>query len=332
MQTEEQVHYLLAKLPQLKTEIGKIIVGQEQVLEEVLITLLAGGHGLLEGVPGLAKTLLVRTLANATDCVFRRIQFTPDLMPTDILGTEILEEDHSTGKRFFKFNEGPVFANIVLADEINRTPPKTQAALLEAMQEFEITYAGKTYVLPRPFFILATQNPIEQAGTYPLPEAQLDRFLLYIRIQYPTEQEELSILANTTGTHQPEVKAALTSHDLVQLQKLVREVTISPDLVSYVNQLVRNTRSATTTVSMVKEYVRWGAGPRAGQALILTAKARALLHNRFSVTAPDIQTLAYPVLRHRIVTDFNAEAEEINTDRVVSELLKAIKLPKSSLK
>ncbi len=200
------------------------------------------------------------------------------------------------------------------------------------MQEFEVTYAGKTYVLPRPFFILATQNPIEQAGTYPLPEAQLDRFLLYIRIQYPTEQEELNILATTTGTNQPEVKAALTSHDLVQLQKLVREVTISPDLVSYVNQLVRNTRPATTVVGLVKEYVRWGAGPRAGQALILTAKARALLHHRFSVTAPDIQTLAYPVLRHRIVTDFNAEAEEINTDRVVSELLQTIKLPQSILK
>jgi len=332
VQTEEQVEHLLAKLPQLKTEIGKIIVGQEQVLEEVLITLLAGGHGLLEGVPGLAKTLLVRTLANATDCDFRRIQFTPDLMPTDILGTEILEEDHSTGKRFFKFNEGPIFANIVLADEINRTPPKTQAALLEAMQEFEVTYAGKTYPLPRPFFILATQNPIEQAGTYPLPEAQLDRFLLYIRIQYPTEQEELNILAGTTGIKQQEVKAALTSADLVQLQKLVREVTISPDLISYVNQLVRSTRPATTTVDFVREYVRWGAGPRAGQALILTAKARALLHNRFSVTAQDIQTLAYPVLRHRMVAGFNSEAEEINTDRVVAELLKAIKLPQAILK
>ncbi len=331
MQTEEQVTYLLNKLPLLKTEIGKVIVGQNQVLEEVMITLLAGGHGLLEGVPGLAKTLLVRTLANATDCAFRRIQFTPDLMPTDILGTEILEEDHSTGKRFFKFNEGPVFANIVLADEINRTPPKTQAALLEAMQEFAVTYAGKTYLLPQPFFILATQNPIEQAGTYPLPEAQLDRFLLYIQIQYPTEQEELSILAGTTGTNRPEVKAALTSQDLVQLQSLVREVTISPDLIAYVNQLVRSTRPATTTIPYVKEFVRWGAGPRAGQALVLTAKARALLHNRFSVTASDIQTLAYPVLRHRIVTGYNAEAEEIKTDQVILEILKAVKLPAALL-
>jgi len=332
MNTEERINNLLAKLPALRSEIGKIIVGQEKVLDEVLITLLAGGHGLLEGVPGLAKTLLVRTLASATDCAFRRIQFTPDLMPTDILGTEILEEDHSTGKRFFKFNEGPVFANIVLADEINRTPPKTQAALLEAMQEFEVTYAGKTYPLPRPFFILATQNPIEQAGTYPLPEAQLDRFLLYIRIQYPSEQEELNILAGTTGATREQVKPALTAADLVQLQKLVREVSISPDLVGYVNLLVRATRPATSPVAFVKEYVRWGAGPRAGQALILTAKARALLQGRFAVTVQDIQTLAYPVLRHRMVTGFNAEADELNTDQVVSELIKAIKVPEPVLK
>ena len=330
--TEESIHNLLTKLPALRTEIGKIIVGQERVLDEVLITLLAGGHGLLEGVPGLAKTLLVRTLASATNCTFRRIQFTPDLMPTDILGTEILEEDHTTGKRFFKFNEGPVFANIVLADEINRTPPKTQAALLEAMQEFEVTYAGKTYPLPRPFFILATQNPIEQAGTYPLPEAQLDRFLLYIRIQYPTEQEELNILTGTTGTSRESVNPALGAEDLVQMQKLVREVTISPDLVGYVNLLVRATRPATSPVNFVKEYVRWGAGPRAGQALILTAKARALLRGRFAVTLQDVQTLAYPVLRHRMVTGFNAEADEIDTDRVVTELLAAIKLPAPILK
>ncbi|GEO02557.1 ATPase AAA [Adhaeribacter aerolatus] len=332
MNTEEGINNLLAKLPALRTEIGKIIVGQEKVLDEVLITLLAGGHGLLEGVPGLAKTLLVRTLASATDCAFRRIQFTPDLMPTDILGTEILEEDHATGKRFFKFNEGPVFANIVLADEINRTPPKTQAALLEAMQEFEVTYAGKTYPLPQPFFILATQNPIEQAGTYPLPEAQLDRFLLYIRIQYPTEQEELAILTGTTGNHQHQVNPALTAADLVQLQQLVRDVSISPDLVEYVNLLVRATRPITSPVAFVKEYVRWGAGPRAGQALILTAKARALLRGRFAVTAQDVQTLAYPVLRHRIVTGFNAEADGVDTDWVVTELLAAIKLPSPILR
>ena len=332
MNTEEEIKALLAKIPLLRAEVGKVIIGQEQVLEEVLITMLAGGHGLLEGVPGLAKTLLVRTLAKATDCAFRRIQFTPDLMPTDILGTEILEEDHSTGKRFFKFTQGPVFANIVLADEINRTPPKTQAALLEAMQEFEVTYAGKTYPLPRPFFILATQNPIEQAGTYPLPEAQLDRFLLYIRIQYPTEQEELNILTGTTGSRSPAVTPVLTGADIEQLQKLVREVSISPDLTTFVNQLVRNTRPATSAVKFIKDYVRWGAGPRAGQALILTAKARALLQNRFAVTAEDIGLLAFPVLRHRLVLGYNAEAEEITPDQVVTELLHKIKLPEAILR
>ena len=332
MQTEEEINALISKLPQLRAEIGKVLVGQEKVLEEVLVTLLAGGHGLLEGVPGLAKTLLVRTLAQATNGVFRRIQFTPDLMPTDILGTEILEEDHSTGKRFFKFNQGPVFANIVLADEINRTPPKTQAALLEAMQEFEVTYGGKTYPLPRPFFILATQNPIEQAGTYPLPEAQLDRFLLYIKIQYPTEAEELAILAGTTGTQKPEVQAAITVAEVIALQQLVRQVTINPDLITYVNQLVRQTRPATSAVDFVKEYVQWGAGPRAGQALILTAKARALLNNRFAVTTQDIQDLAYPVLRHRLVLGYNAEAEAINTDKVIAEILHQIKPAGSSLK
>jgi MoxR-like ATPase len=326
------VQVLLGRLPLLRQEIQKVIVGQQQVLDEVVITLLAGGHGLLEGVPGLAKTLLVRTLSEAIDLSFRRIQFTPDLMPTDILGTEILEEDHTTGKRFFKFNQGPIFANIVLADEINRTPPKTQAALLEAMQEFEVTYAGTTYPLPRPFFILATQNPIEQAGTYPLPEAQLDRFLLYIKIGYPTEQEELDVLANTTGSKKKKVEAAMTGEEIVQLQQLVREVSISHDMVSFVNKLVRATRPADTPVAFVKDYVRWGAGPRAGQALILTSKARAILHGRFAVTAEDIKTMAYPVLRHRVLVNFNAEAEKIDADRVVSELLKEIKLPAGTLK
>ncbi|WP_162051408.1 AAA family ATPase [Pontibacter pamirensis] len=329
--TEQDINYLLNKLPRLKQEIQKVIVGQEEVLDEVLITLLAGGHCLLEGVPGLAKTLLVRTLANAMDLGFRRIQFTPDLMPTDILGTEVLEEDHATGKRFFKFNEGPIFSNIVLADEINRTPPKTQAALLEAMQEYEVTYAGKTYELPRPFFLLATQNPIEQAGTYPLPEAQLDRFLLYIKIKYPTEQEELNILSNTTGTRQVQVQSSISGEEVLQLRQLVREVSISEELLQYVNHVVRATRPDTTTVDFVKNYCRWGAGPRAGQALILTAKARALLHNRFAVTAADIQTMAYPVLRHRVLVNFTAEAERITPDRVVEELLQHIKLPKAVL-
>jgi MoxR-like ATPase len=329
--TEQDIQHLLSKLPQLKQEIQKVIVGQEEVLDEVLITLLAGGHGLLEGVPGLAKTLLVRTLANAMDLGFRRIQFTPDLMPTDILGTEVLEEDHATGKRFFKFNEGPIFSNIVLADEINRTPPKTQAALLEAMQEYEVTYAGKTYTLPQPFFLLATQNPIEQAGTYPLPEAQLDRFLLYIKIKYPTEQEELNIIANTTGNRQTQVQPSISGKEVLQLRQLVREVSISEELLKYVNHMVRATRPDSTSVEFVKKYCRWGAGPRAGQALILTAKARALLHNRFAVTADDIRTMAYPVLRHRVLVNFTAEAEHITPDRVVEELLRHIKLQAATL-
>jgi MoxR-like ATPase len=330
--TEITVQELLKRIHLLKNEIRKVIVGQEHVLDEVLITLLAGGHGLLEGVPGLAKTLLVRTLSQAIDLSFRRIQFTPDLMPTDILGTEVLEEDHTTGRRFFQFNEGPIFAHIVLADEINRTPPKTQSALLEAMQEFEVTYAGKTYPLPRPFFILATQNPIEQSGTYPLPEAQLDRFLLYIKIGYPTAQEELDILTSTTSSHSQAVKPAVSGEEIIQLQQLVRQVSISPDLVGYVSQLVRATRPATTEVKYVKDYVRWGAGPRAGQALVLTSKARALMQGRFSVIPEDVNTMAHPVLRHRILLNFNAEAEQVYPDDVVTELKKAIRLPEGRLK
>ncbi|ALI99112.1 AAA family ATPase [Rufibacter tibetensis] len=330
--TAQEVTQLLNKLPALRQEISKIIVGQQEVLDEVLITLLAGGHGLLEGVPGLAKTLLVRTLANAVDLPFRRIQFTPDLMPTDILGTEVLEEDHTTGKRFFQFNEGPIFASIVLADEINRTPPKTQAALLEAMQEFEVTYAGKTYPLPRPFFLLATQNPIEQSGTYPLPEAQLDRFLLYIKIKYPTELEEISVLKSTTGGQREKVQPVLSGPEILALQGLVREVSISDELVAYVARLVRATRPEDSSVPFVQEFVRWGAGPRAGQALILTAKARALLQGRFAVTMPDLQTMAYPVLRHRVLVNFSAEADNISTDRVVEELLKGVEQPREVLR
>lgn len=296
-------------------------------MDELLIALLAGGHCLLEGVPGLAKTLMVRTLAQALALTFRRIQFTPDLMPTDIIGTEILEEDHSTGKRFFKFNKGPLFANIVLADEINRTPPKTQSALLEAMQEFEVTYNGQTFLLDRPFFILATQNPIEQSGTYPLPEAQLDRFLLYVKIGYPTEAEEIEVLSHTTGGRQVQVQPIITGAEIQQLQQLTRDVHINPDLVTYVTRMVRATRPATSAVGYVKEWVQWGAGPRAGQSLILTAKARALLHGRFAVLMEDIRTMAHPVLRHRMVMNFKAEAENIGTGHVVSELLKVIERP-----
>jgi MoxR-like ATPase len=322
---------LIQKLSLLKKEIQKIIVGQDTVLDEMLITLLAGGHCLLEGVPGLAKTLMVRTMSQALHLNFRRIQFTPDLMPTDIVGTEILEEDHTTGKRFFKFNKGPIFSNIVLADEINRTPPKTQSALLEAMQEFEVTYGGQTYPLDRPFFILATQNPIEQAGTYPLPEAQLDRFLLYIKIGYPSAQEEAAILNNTTGTKKAVIEPVINGDEICTLQKFVREVHISEDLVQYVANLIRATRPDTTDIAYIKEWVRWGAGPRAGQALILTAKARALFKGRYAVTMEDIQQMAYPVLRHRLLMNFKAEAERINSDAVTEYLLTAIERPKNAL-
>ena len=322
---------LLGRLPALKKEIQKIIVGQDEVLDQVVVALLAGGHCLLEGVPGLAKTLMVRTLSQALALSFHRIQFTPDLMPTDIIGTEILEEDHSTGKRFFKFNKGPLFANIILADEINRTPPKTQSALLEAMQEFEVTYAGQTYPLDRPFFILATQNPIEQAGTYPLPEAQLDRFLLYVKIAYPTREEEVQVLSNTTGTKKPAINPVLTADEIKDLQQLVREVTINHDLVQYVSDIVRATRPDSSTVDFVKEWVRWGAGPRAGQSLILTAKARALCKGRYAVLMEDIAAMAYPVLRHRVLMNFKADAENVNSDEVTTALLKAVPRPATVL-
>jgi MoxR-like ATPase len=322
--TETDIKELLAKLQQLKSEIQKVIVGQDVILDELMVSFLAGGHCLLEGVPGLAKTLIVKTMAQALQLSFRRIQFTPDLMPTDIIGTEILEEDHATGKRFFKFNKGPLFANIILADEINRTPPKTQAALLEAMQEAEVTYGGQTYPLDKPFFILATQNPIEQAGTYPLPEAQLDRFLLLIRIGYPTEREEFEVLNRTTGSHTAVVNAVLAAREILQAQALVRQVTISEDLVKYVSKLIRATRPDTTGISYIKEWVRWGAGPRAGQALILTAKARALLKGRYAVVIDDLHTMAAPVLRHRILLNFRAESENITTDKVTAELVREV--------
>lgn len=330
-QSEKQLQELIQKLSLLKSEIQKVIVGQDIILEEMLIALLAGGHCLLEGVPGLAKTLMVRTMSQALHLKFRRIQFTPDLMPTDIVGTEILEEDHSSGKRFFKFNKGPIFSNIVLADEINRTPPKTQSALLEAMQEFEVTYGGQTYPLDRPFFILATQNPIEQSGTYPLPEAQLDRFLLYIKIGYPSAAEETAILSNTTGAKKVTVNPVVNGEEIVALQQMVRQVHISDELVQWVAELIRATRPDTTSIDYVKEWVRWGAGPRAGQALILTAKARALFKGRYAVTMEDLQAMAHPVLRHRLLMNFKAEAERISSDDVASHLLQAIPRPKNAL-
>lgn len=325
---ETELNTLTDKLKDLKNEIGKVIIGQEDSVEQLLIAFLAGGHALLEGVPGLAKTLMIRTLAEAIDLKFKRIQFTPDLMPSDIIGTEILEEDHSTGKKFFKFNKGPIFANIILADEINRTPPKTQAALLEAMQEFEVTYSGKTYELERPFFILATQNPIEQSGTFPLPEAQQDRFLFYIKIGYPEAQNESNILKATTGTKNEVLNKVISGEDILRLQHLVREVPISDDLIDYTSKIVRATRPETTDIDYVKEWVDWGAGPRAGQAMILTAKARALLQGRLSVTLEDLKHVSKPVLRHRIIVNFKAEANKIDSDKITAHLLSSIELGK----
>lgn len=330
--TEAKVESLLEKMTRLRSEMQKVIVGQEQIIDELTIALMAGGHCLLEGVPGLAKTLMVRTLAQATSLDFQRIQFTPDLMPTDIIGTEVLEQNQTTGARFFNFIKGPVFANILLADEINRTPPKTQAALLQAMQEFEVSYGGTVYSLERPFFVLATQNPIEQAGTYPLPEAQLDRFLLYLRVGYPSESEELEILTSTTGRKTQEVEPVVNGEDIIEIQALVREVSISEAIADYVNRLVRATRPAETTIEFVRNWVRWGAGPRAGQALILTSKARALLQGRFSVTLDDVLALAAPVLRHRILVNFKAEAEGYDADSVTQALLDAIPVPESPLR
>ncbi len=327
----QEIQDRLAKLPQVAAEIAKLIVGQEQVVEELLISVLAGGHCLLEGVPGLAKTLMVSTLARSLELDFRRVQFTPDLMPSDIIGTEILEEDHVSGKRFFKFQKGPVFTNILLADEINRTPPKTQAALLEAMQEKRVSYAGEVHVLPRPFFVLATQNPVEQAGTYPLPEAQLDRFLMFIRVPYPSEAEEVEILNRTTGNRDAQVNTVLNAGDMIALQSLVREVEISQDLLTYITRIVRASRPGESDNAMVKDYVRWGSGPRAGQALVLCAKARALMKGHFAVTIEDIRRVAPAVLRHRILLNFQAEASDITTGDIIENLFEMVPVPASPL-
>jgi MoxR-like ATPase len=274
---------------------------------------------------------MIRTLADAVHLSFRRIQFTPDLMPTDVVGTEILEEDHATGRRFFKFQRGPIFAHIVLADEINRTPPKTQAALLEAMQEVAVTYGGTTYPLERPFFVLATQNPVEQTGTYPLPEAQLDRFLLHVRIGYPTESEELDILRRTTGRDVPRVTPVLTGEEILAAQALAREVRVSDDLFAYATRLVRATRPEQTGIAFVREWTRWGASPRAGQSLVLAAKARALLQGRLAATLDDLRTMAFPVLRHRLLVNFRAEAEGITPDDLTKRLLAEVPEPRSPL-
>ena len=302
-------------------------MGQAGVVEQLLIGLLAGGHCMLEGVPGLGKTLLVRVLGRTLALDFRRVQFTPDLMPSDILGTEILEEDHGTGKRSFLFQKGPVFTNLLLADELNRTPPKTQAALLEAMQEHTVSYGGKTYALPEPFFVLATQNPLEQSGTYPLPEAQLDRFLLNIRVEYPSESEELAILAQTTGEATIATKACMNGDDVLALQKLTRQVHLGEDLLAWITTLIRASRPTSSSIKEVSEWVRWGAGPRAGQALVLAAKARALLHGRLAATREDVKILAGPALRHRLLLSFAAEADRRSPDDVIAALLDSVPYP-----
>jgi MoxR-like ATPase len=328
---QQEIQGKLAKLPLVTAEIAKVIVGQKQIVDELLISVLAGGHCLLEGVPGLAKTLMVSTLAQSLELGFRRVQFTPDLMPSDIIGTEILEEDHVSGKRFFKFQKGPVFTNILLADEINRTPPKTQAALLEAMQEKRVSYAGEVHVLPRPFFVLATQNPVEQAGTYPLPEAQLDRFLMFIRVPYPSEAEEIEILSRTTGNRDVKLDTILNAEDMIELQSLVREVEVSEDLLTYIASMARSSRPGESSNATVKEYVRWGSGPRAGQALVLCAKARALMNGHFAVTLDDVRSIAKAVLRHRILLNFQAEANGITTEDVIDSLFESVSLPSSPL-
>jgi MoxR-like ATPase len=323
---------LLDAVGRLRTEVGKRIVGQEQVVEEVIMAMLAGGHALLVGVPGLAKTLLIRSIAEAMQLEFRRIQFTPDLVPSDITGTEIMEEDGATGARRFRFVQGPVFANIVLADEINRTPPRTQAALLEAMQEHRVTAAGETMALPEPFFVLATQNPIEQEGTYPLPEAQLDRFLFDIRIGYPSEEDEVGILRTTTTVDHAVLRPVLGAAETVALQRLVRELPASEPILRYAAALARATRpDAADAPDLIKRYVRWGAGPRAGQALVLGAKAHALLQGRHAVAPRDIRRVIEPVFRHRVLLNFAAEAEGVTPERVLEALLKHVLAPASGV-
>jgi len=313
-------------------ELGKIIIGQAGVIEQVMLTLFVGGNSLIVGVPGLAKTLLVRTMADVLDLKFARIQFTPDLMPSDITGTDIIQDDPQTGKRHMVFSPGPVFTNVLLADEINRTPPKTQSALLEAMQEHRVTIQGRTYTLDEPFHVFATQNPIELEGTYPLPEAQLDRFMFHIVIDHPPEAEELDVLRTTTSPLDARVDHAITGQELLAFQRLVRRVPVSEPVMRYALSLVRaSRRHASGTLAFVEKWVAYGASVRAAQYLVLGAKARAVTHGRYHVSFDDVKALAHPVLRHRVLTNFHAESEGVTTDRIIDQLLEAVPMPRSGM-
>lgn len=324
-QEQQSVEKLRSAYTTLKQEVQKVIVGQEKVIDEVLISVFSRGHCLLVGVPGLAKTLLISTLARALSLSFSRIQFTPDLMPSDITGTEVIQEDKATGQRNFKFLQGPVFANVILADEINRTPPKTQAALLEAMQEGQVTTGGKKHPLPKPFFVLATQNPIEQEGTYPLPEAQLDRFMFNILVDYPTQEEEMQIMKLTTADYHAELQEVLSAEEVLNLQEIVRKVPIGDHQIQYALNFARLTRVTDPEVpDFIKEWISWGAGPRAGQYIILGAKARAVLHGRNYVVTEDIRAIVHPVLRHRIITNYSASAEGVTADHIIDKLIDKI--------
>ena len=328
----ESVARLGAAYRRISDEVGRVIVGQRHVIEELLIAMFARGHCLLVGVPGLAKTLLVRTLADSLDLSFSRVQFTPDLMPADITGTEVIQEDKTTGTRAFRFLPGPLFAHVVLADEINRTPPKTQAALLEAMQEHQVTVGGRRHTLPEPFFVLATQNPIEQEGTYPLPEAQLDRFMFNVLVDYPTEEEEFQIVRQTTADTVVQTVKSLSQQEIGALQQFVRRVPVADHVIRYAMQFTRLSRNrGPDTPEFVKKYVSWGAGPRASQYLVLGAKARAVLHGRPYASTEDVRAVALPVLRHRLMTNFNAEAEGIRPDNIIQRLIELIPVDAQSL-
>jgi len=318
----EAAKFLGQSYANLQAELSKVIVGQAAVIEELLIAIFARGHCVMQGVPGLAKTLLVSTIAQTMDLSFHRIQFTPDLMPSDITGTDILQEDPDTGRRKFEFSKGPVFANMILADEINRTPPKTQASLLQGMQEKQVTVGSRTFDLPDPFFVLATQNPIEQEGTYPLPEAQLDRFMFMVLVNYPRKEEELEVLKRTTGTLPGRVNRVLTSRQIIELQDIVRRVPVGDHVFAFALDIIRATRPNEPGASdFVRKWLNWGAGPRAGQNMILAGKARALMQGRLHVTIEDIEAVAHPVLRHRIIANFNAEAEGINVEQIIDKII-----------